>query len=147
VKQSHADYGRARQAVLDAQAAVAAAPARPDEPSSLEARALAAALEQLRIAEASVADELEVAWQANLDAVQAALATQRAALLDQARVETECGHAARQRHPRRPVLNDAEVARIGEARAAVTAARAAVAEAKARFKAGVTTDQLVTAAG
>jgi hypothetical protein len=121
-------YGRARQAVLDAQDAI---------PAELDA-----AHKALRLAEAAVADKFEAAWQANIDAIQTAKAVLTDAICEQARIEIECGNAARARNPVRPVLNVEEVNRVTAARVAADEAREAIGEAQQMFKAGVTVEQL-----
>lgn len=123
-------YAAARQAVLDAQAG------DPDP------EVLAAAHRRLVEATAPVADAVQVAWDANVEAVQAAKAAVIEATYDQARVEVEAGNAARARNPFAPVLSADELDRCHEAAARTTATRQALVEAQVLFKAGVSADQL-----
>lgn len=124
-------YAAARQAVLDAQA-------------ERDLAALDAAHRALRQAEAPVAVELAVAWDDNVQAVQDAKTFVAVAATEQARVERETAEAARARTPTggRPVLTANEVSYCNDAEAATDRARQALADVQARFKAGVTAEQL-----
>ena len=82
-------------------------------------------------------DEIQVRWQANFDAVQAAKAAYRNALRARAKIETACGQSARRRNPAHPILNTLEVERVQAARDSMTAAHEALVDAQAQFKAGV----------
>jgi hypothetical protein len=88
------------------------------------------------------AAKVDEAWQSNIDAMQTAQAAVREAVLDQARVEVECGNAAHERNPVYPVLNADEIAQVYEMTMKVAAARTELTEARQRFKAGVTEEQL-----
>jgi hypothetical protein len=122
-------YATARQAFLNAS-------------ESRNPVALAAAQEGLVQAEEAVRVELELAWDANIAAVQEAKAALTEAMREQARVEVEAGTAARARNPSYPLLNAEEFEACQAAAAASDAARQAIADAKATFKAGVTVEQL-----
>jgi hypothetical protein len=143
VKQTHRAYKRAREKVLIARLAQPA-PFRQADGEDLppEVAAVIAAEDEMRVAEAAVADELQVAWDRNREAVAAAKTAIVDARREQARVETECGKAALRRDRRHPVLNGAERAAVAAARAWVGVVVEAHLEELARFKDGVTIDQL-----
>jgi hypothetical protein len=122
-------YATARQALLNAR-------------QSSNSAALAAAQEGLAQAEKAVRVELDLAWDANIAAVQEAKAALGEVMREQARVEVEAGTAARARNPSYPLLNAEELEACQIAAAASDAARQAIADAKATFKAGVTVEQL-----
>jgi small-conductance mechanosensitive channel len=153
VKETHRAYERARERVLVAQVAMSSAfeehrqrPGAPadDEPADVtEARRqLHEASEALRATEADVADELDAAWQRNRQAVTDARQAVMAALREQARTEVESGNAARARSLTFPVLNEDERRRVLDARASTAEAKQRHDEAIARFKEGVTAEQL-----
>lgn len=164
MKQTHRAYDHARQRVLDAHVALAAAferhgigpcppPSAADgddpEPADLaEARrALGDAHEALAAATEAVQPELDAAWDANREAVETTRAAITDALQDQARVEIDCGTAARHRaeqakDPTLPTLNAAEQARVVDARSATSSARDAHQAAREAFKTGITVEQL-----
>ena len=83
-------------------------------------------------------EDFDAAWDANVQAVQDAMAALRDTRKRQADVETVCGNAARARNPQHPVLSADEIARVVGAREAVTDAAAELAQARVAFKAGVT---------
>lgn len=143
LKSDREAYAAARQRVLDLRELVPGdwTLVEGGEPPP-EVRAALAAEAELAAAEQAVADELQVAWQRNLDAVTGAKAAVLEARRAQARVEVECGSAARARDPRWPVLSEVERDLITAARAAVWRAVEAHERALARFKSGVTADQL-----
>ncbi len=130
------EYTAAYQALIAAQATHHA------NPGSGSAKALAAASERLRAAEAPVADTVDAVWQAHVDGIAAAKAA-----LDEARraltaTEVAVATEARARNPVRPVLSAEEMDRVEQATAAVTDARAALTAAQAAFKAGATPDDV-----
>ena len=129
------EYEAARQALLDAQAA------EPADPETIEL-----ADDALRDAEIAVQIELDVAWQENVNTVQAAQQTVADLVREQARIEVECGTAARARNPSYPLLNAEEFDRVRTAAAATDAARQAFVAVQQTFKAGVTGEQLEAAA-
>lgn len=144
MKPKHRAYQRARDALLEARAALPAPFLRGEDGEDLppEVAAVVAAEDELRAAEEAVADEVQAAWDRNRESVGAAKSAIGEARREQARVETECGMAARRRDRHRPVLNEAERAAVSDARARVDAANEAHAEALVMFKDGVTAEQL-----
>lgn len=139
------EYARARQAVLDARDKIPGQFRQEnfEEEIPPEVVALRQAEDRLRQAERDVAEELDRAWQRN----QRAVAESKKSVIDllrrQAKIEVQCGTAARMRDPRHAVLNAGEVAAIREARDAVVAAREEHVRTIRQFKEGVTPEQLV----
>jgi hypothetical protein len=148
VKAAHRAYQRARQRLLDAQAALPA-PFRQAEGEELppEVAAVVAAEADLRAAEDAVADDLQAAWDRNRESVGAAKTGIVDARREQARVEVEAGTAAHLRDRNRPVLTDEERDRVGQARQKVAEAIEAHNVAQATFKQGVTPEQLAEVSG
>lgn len=138
MKAAHKAYARARDALLDAQ--------KGDSRDELKA-----AEKSLRAAEEPIADEIEAAWQRNIDAVQAAKQACRDAISARLKVETEVAEAVNKRlryglqRPGEVLITEEEQARLDGAVEAELAAREANVEAEARFKAGVLPEQLVEA--
>lgn len=143
MNESHAAYARARDRVLAAQAEMPDGykPIEGEEPPP-EAVELADAHRELVEATEPVAAEVEAAWRANIDAIQAAKTAGRDAMRRFAEIEVEAGNAARKRNPVRPVLNADEMARVEAVQAEIAAAREAMQTAEVQFKQGVTAEQL-----
>jgi hypothetical protein len=93
------------------------------------------------------ADATDLAWNANVQAVQDA----KAAFIDARRrqADTECavGVAARRRSPTHPVLTDDEIEAVTRARDTVRNAWADYLETQQVFKAGVTPEQVADMLG
>jgi hypothetical protein len=136
-------YARARERLVAAEADLPAGYVQASgEDLPPEVAAHVEAGEAFRAAEAPLADQVQVAWDRNHAAYQAATGLVVDALREQARVETACGDAARRRDPRFPVLTEDEKRQVMAARGAVSHAKSARASAAEVVKAGVTADQI-----
>lgn len=83
-------------------------------------------------------EAVQIAWDRNVRRVQEAKMTMRAAIQRVSQVEHSVARATGRRRP----PSDAELARIAAARAELARARQEHEDAKAHFKAGVTSDQV-----
>lgn len=142
MKASHQDYARARKHLRDAQT-VAVEVTGDDVASAQAAGDLSAAEKSMRDAEDKVRVDFDRAWEANRQAVQDASAAVDAAMKHRLEVESEVGEAAA-REQRRFFTKD-EMSRCWQAREGWLAAKDALEQAKERFKAGVTAEQLAEA--
>lgn len=90
----------------------------------------------------------ELAWQANVDAVQRAKTRVREILVELTRVQTWAGHQARRRlrdlgrTEEQPLVSDEERREIAEVTARLNLAARKLGEARAQFKDGVTPEQV-----
>lgn len=100
------------------------------------------AVADLAVAEAVIAEDIARVWDANQAAVTVAKVQVEAAIVNLARVQTEASTSARVRSKDRPLLNADEKAQVAAAEAVRAEADARHAEAKERFKAGVTPEAL-----
>lgn len=154
-------YKRAREEVLAAQAALADAAGAHDltvrppregeeDPFLAEREALQLALEALAAAEAPIADEVAAAWQRNGEKVQAAKGACEQAIRAALVVEKEVSEAVMKRRlgpwpAGSPLVTEVEQARLTDAKQAMDDAIAANQAAEARFKEGVTVEDLAAA--
>lgn len=151
MRASHQAFARARRRLLGAQAVFAEVAG--DEVAVAQAsEALTAAEAEMRAAEEENATVFERAWDLNRRAVTEADAELVAAKHYLAVVQGEVGTAARQRWARAGgvglvVLTDEEELRVAAAREVVLSSAFTCNEARDRFKAGVTVEQLADAAG
>jgi hypothetical protein len=138
-------YDRARTRVIEAESGIVDAKSRSDTDLTTARIELAEAHTELDTATGPLEPLVAKAWDNNVGDVQAAKSEVVAAVTEQVRVELECGNAARARQPTRPVLSVQEIARCRDAEAATGRARQALDDTRARFKAGVTVEQIVEA--
>lgn len=82
-------------------------------------------------------DEIQARWEENRQAVQDAKALCLETFRLQTRIRARAAAQARRRNPIHPVLNAREVAQVEEATEQLVRSRVELAEAQARFKAGV----------
>ncbi|NIR61376.1 MAG: hypothetical protein GWO02_18700 [Gammaproteobacteria bacterium] len=118
-----------------------------DEPEQVQQiRADRAAAEAaFRAAEQPLRAHIDRVWDEHLAGIREAQQARRDAIQRLALVEVEAAGAARRRDPAHPVLSEAEVGRIGQARADYDRVLAEHEAAQRRFKAGITPDEVAAA--